>query len=327
MLIQNDVSEETTRLQLMQSLRVLDTPQEERFERVTRLARRLFGTPIARVSLLAPEHRSDCRSSLPRERPSSVGSGPEIIPADAIAHEDVFVVHDTTLDPRFSDNPLVTGQPGIRFYAGYPITAPGGARVGTFFTVDMMPRLFSVEEIEMLCELGEMVESELENMTLAVTDELTRLPNRRGFRRSAERLLRLCANHGRPAAMLSFDLDGLKAINDAEGHQEGDRAIRGFARLLLKSFRHTDIVARLGGDEFCVFAADIGAEELTAPLARLSERVCKHNAENGSRHRLAYSVGQVILDTSRHADIDGMLQDADERMYAEKRRKKSAPSR
>ena len=312
MLGTSDTSDETTRLQLLQSLRVLDGPQEERFERVTRLARRLFGTPIARVAL---------EQDRPGEtRPGSGGA------ADPLANDDVFVVHDTLLDPRFRDNPLVTGQPGIRFYAAYPISAPGGTRVGTLFTVDMVPRLFSVEEVEMLCELGEMVEAELANMTLAVTDELTRLANRRGFLGSAERLLRLCANHGRPAALLTFDLDGLKSINDGLGHEEGDRAIRDFSRLLLKSFRHSDIVARLGGDEFAVFAADCGARDLDTPLERLAQRIWARNLESDGRCRLAYSAGHVSFEPARHDGIEDMLRDADARMYEQKRARKSGQS-
>lgn len=300
-----DAGGETTRLQIFHSLRVLESPADERFERVTRLAKRLFGTPVARVSLIG-------------ESPPGDGVDAAADPAASLGG-DVYVVHDTTLDPRYRDNPLVQGEPGIRFYAGYPITAPGGSPIGTFFTVDMVPRLFSVEDMEMLCELGEMVEAELESMTMAVTDELTRLANRRGFRMSADRLLRLCANHDRPAALLVFDLDGLKRINDGCGHEEGDRALRGFARLLLKSFRNSDVVARLGGDEFCVFAADIGGRDLSAPLERLADRVLEYNARPGLGHRLAYSAGQVLLNPARHGSLDDMLREADALMYQEKR--------
>ena len=305
-----DASGETTRLQLFHSLRMLDAPEDERFDRVTRLAKRLFGTPVARVRLDG-------------ERAAIDGAPAAPDPAAALAADDVFVVHDTAADPRYADHPLLADGAGFRFYAGYPLSAPGGSRVGTFFTVDSVPRLFSVEDMEMLCELGEMVEAELENMTLAVTDELTRLANRRGFLRTAERLMRLCANHDKPAALLVIDLDGLKEINDAHGHEQGDRAIRTFARLLLKSFRHSDVVARLGGDEFCVFAADISAADLAAPLERLARRVTECNAEAGQDYRLAYSVGRVLFDRDRHDDLDSMLREADALMYAQKRSKRS----
>lgn len=307
-----DASGDTTRLQLFHSLRMLDAAEDERFDRVTRLARRLFGTPVARVRLDGAA-------------PAMAGMALPPDPAAALAADDVFVVHDTTADPRYADNPLLADDAGIRFYAGYPLSAPGGSRVGTFFTVDMVPRLFSVEDMEMLCELGEMVEAELENMTLAVTDELTRLANRRGFLRTAARLMRLCANHRRPAALVVIDLDGLKDINDSQGHEEGDEAIRSFARLLLKSFRNSDVVARLGGDEFCVFAADIAAADLSAPLERLARRVTAWNAERERSYRLAYSVGRVLLDHDRHTDLETMLREADALMYAQKRRKREAP--
>jgi diguanylate cyclase (GGDEF)-like protein len=306
-----DASGETTRLQLLHSLRMLDAPEDERFGRVTRLAKRLFGTPVARVRLHGDEA-------------GTVGSTAAPDPAAALAEDDVFVVHDTSADPRYADHPLLANGEGIRFYAGYPLFAPGGSRVGTFFTVDMVPRLFSVEDMEMLCELGEMVEAELESLTLAVTDELTRLANRRGFLRTAERMMRLCANHDRPAALLLLDLDGLKEINDHRGHEEGDRAIRSFARLLLKSFRHSDAVARLGGDEFCVFAADIAAADLTAPLERLAGRVTAWNAETERGYRLGYSVGRVLFDRERHGHLDDMLREADALMYEQKRSKRPA---
>jgi len=304
-----DASGETTRLQLFHSLRMLDAPEDERFDRVTRLAKRLFGTPVASVRLEGGDTAMDGAQRAPD-------------PAAALAAEDVFVVHDTAADPRYAGHPLLADGNGIRFYAGYPLSAPGGSRVGTFFTADMVPRLFSVEDMEMLCELGEMVEAELESMTLAVTDELTRLANRRGFLRTTERLMRLCANHGRPAALLVLDLDGLKEINDRRGHEEGDRALHSFARLLLKSFRNSDVVARLGGDEFCVFAADIAAADLAAPLERLANRVTAWNAEYDRPWRLAYSVGRVLFEPDRHPDVDTMLREADALMYAQKRSKR-----
>ena len=316
----NTTSDETLRLQTLNSLKILDTPQEERFDRITKLAQRLLDVPVALFSLVDEDRiwfksRQGLESSeIPRQGAL----------CDYALHcETVFVVEDATKDARFSDNPVATDAPGVQFYAGYPVSAPDGARLGTLCVLDTVPRKFTTEDFDSLQELGRLIEGELSTLTMASTDVLTKLANRRGFDMIAGPMIALCQRAWHPATIVMLDLDGLKQINDELGHEAGDSAIKDFARLLLKVFRESDVIARTGGDEFCVLLSDPTDADPTCPLERLQERVDSHNAERNRPYTLAFSAGAVPFNKKRHASIDDLLRDADERMYSQKRSKKS----
>jgi signal transduction histidine kinase/CheY-like chemotaxis protein len=135
--------EEIERLRSLYRYRILDTEPEVAFDRITALASRILGMPISLISLLDPErqwfksnHGLDVRET-PRELAFC---------AHAIMSPGIFVVEDAALDPRFAQNPLVTSAPDIRFYAGAPLTAPDGHRIGTMCVIDRKPRQLSDEE-------------------------------------------------------------------------------------------------------------------------------------------------------------------------------------
>ncbi len=149
---------EKQRLEALYRLGILDTPSEERFDRVTRIARQLFSVPIALVSLVDRE-RQWFKS---KQGLDACETGRDIsFCGHAIKSEELFVIEDTLQDERFSDNPLVIGAPHIRFYAGCPIKAPGGEVIGTLCLIDTRPRSLSDREYECLRDLGMQVESEL----------------------------------------------------------------------------------------------------------------------------------------------------------------------
>jgi diguanylate cyclase (GGDEF)-like protein len=235
----------------------------------------------------------------------------------------VFVVENTTKDERFRDNPVVTDAPGVRFYAGCPVSAPNGSRLGTLCVLDTVPRQIGPEDVDMICELARLVEDELSTLTMATTDELTKLANRRGFQMISGPMIALCQRAWNPATVVMFDLDGLKQINDEFGHEAGDFAIKDFASLLLKVFRESDVIARIGGDEFCVLLTDPKEANPMCPLKRLQTRVDSYNAESQRSYALKFSAGVVPFDKKRHESVDDLLRDADERMYSQKRSKKS----
>ena len=121
-------ADEAARLDTLHSLSILDTPPEERFDRLTRLARRLFDVPIALVSLVDDDRQwFKSHAGLDVTQTSRDVS----FCAHALLEGNTMVIQDALNDNRFHDNPLVTGTPGIRFYAGRPLTAPNGAPIGT----------------------------------------------------------------------------------------------------------------------------------------------------------------------------------------------------
>lgn len=130
-------SDDDARIKNLHAFEVLDTPDEDSFDAITRLAARLFAVPIALVSLVDKDRQWF---------KSSHGLDADQTPRDqafctyAIMENEPLVVLDATLDDRFKDNPLVTGELGIRFYAGAPLISPDNYRLGTFCIIDMKPR-------------------------------------------------------------------------------------------------------------------------------------------------------------------------------------------
>lgn len=143
-------SNEPTRLATLQNTGLLDSEPEERFDRITRLAKAMFNVPIALVSLVDEDRqwfKSSCGLSGVAETPRD-----HAFCAHAILNDDLFVVPDALQDERFADNPLVVGAPNVRFYAGYPLKTPmlngDGSQVtlGSLCVIDSKPRDLRLEE-------------------------------------------------------------------------------------------------------------------------------------------------------------------------------------
>lgn len=314
--------EETLQLQSRHALKILGTEPEERFDRFTRLACKIFDMPIALVSLIDRE-----RQWFKSRYGIDVAQTPRevLFCGHEMNSDEVLVVNDVTTDDRFRDKPLIMAAPNIRFYAGYPLRSASGEHLGTFCLIDKKPREFSAKDVGTLLELAQMVEAELLAATLATTDELTRISNRRGFNAIAGHALTMCRDMKQPATLVMFDLDGFKAINDNLGHEAGDRVLAEFARALLKTFRESDVVARIGGDEFAVLVTGVTGPEVHLVFARLDERIARCNRKFPDQYPLQYSAGVVTFDPQRHQDLDGLLRNADQSMYESKRDRNIGP--
>ena len=314
-------SDEAERLAALQGLCILDSPPEERFDRYTRLARRLFGVPIALVSLVD----ADRQWFKSRQGLGATETGRDIsFCGHAILGSDAFVIENTLEDERFEDNPLVTSDPNIRFYAGYPLPGPGGHRLGTLCIIDREPRDFGPEDQEALADIGAMVASELAALQLATTDPLTQVSNRRGFEALSRQSLAACSRDGRPAVVLMIDMDDFKPINDTYGHQEGDHALVAFSTLLLETLRESDVVGRIGGDEFCALLTGTTEDQAHKAVARRRVAVDAYNRAAGKPYDLAFSAGIVAHCSERHDCLSQLLDEADAQMYAQKRSRKPA---
>lgn len=151
---------EAERLAALHRYQILDTPPEPAFDRITSLAARLFNAPIALVSLL-DESRAWFKSGYGFE-PREVERN-DTICSFAVLSDDVLVALDTRQDPRFSCNPFVQSDPGVRCYIGAPLITHDGFNLGTLCLLDTQPReAFSLEQQAMLTDLAAMVVDELE---------------------------------------------------------------------------------------------------------------------------------------------------------------------
>lgn len=152
---------ELERIAALHALRILDTPPEPRFDRITRLAATLFDAPTALVSLIDSERQwfksrhgfDGCETS----RGDAFCSRALLLPAGS-----VMVIEDATRDARFADNPFVTAEGGVRFYAGAVLTTESGHNLGTLCIVDTRPREFSQAQRALLRELGDLITEQLE---------------------------------------------------------------------------------------------------------------------------------------------------------------------
>lgn len=310
--------DEQTRLETLRSLNVLDTLPEERFDRLTRLAKRMFGVPIALVSLV-DENRQWFKSC--------IGLGASETSRDisfcghAILGNEVFIIPNAIEDQRFADNPLVMGDPNIRFYAGCPL-AINGQKLGTLCIIDQKPRHFEKEDLDALKDLASMAERELVAFQLATLDELTNISNRRGFIVLAQHSLGLCARQKIPAALVFLDLDKFKPINDKFGHAEGDRALVAFASQMKSSFRDSDLFARLGGDEFVVLLTNTPKQKAEEIIQRFNRSLKKYNQEADRGYDIAFSHGVVEFSPEKHLAIEELLANGDSMMYEAKTAKK-----
>jgi len=152
---------ESLRLAAVERLNLLDTPAEERFDRITRIARELFGVPIAEINLI-----DDRRQYTKSPQPGGVAG--DIPLSDSfcditVRQPDIIVVPDATRDDRFSSRSAVSDERHVRFYAGRPLSLDHENRVGTLCLVDTTPRTFTDDQRRLLDELGDWVERELQD--------------------------------------------------------------------------------------------------------------------------------------------------------------------
>ena len=164
--------EESRRLAALRDLGVLDTSPEAAFDTITRTAAQLCGVPIALITLVDAQ-RQWFKSNF--GLPGTAETSREVAFCDhAIRGDALFEVPDATRDPRFADNPHVTGDPDVRFYAGAPIVMPGGERIGTVCVIDRTPRQLDEHQRTMLQSLAAIVGAMMtqRRQLLAATSQL-----------------------------------------------------------------------------------------------------------------------------------------------------------
>lgn len=327
--------DEAARLQALEELHVLDTPPEQAFDDVVKLAAAICRTPIASINLIDRDRQWT---------KALVGGGTPEVPREAsfcartiVSDDGVLVVPDALADPVFATNPYVTGDPHLRFYAGAQIIA-GGHAVGSLCVADHAPRELDPAALEALTILARQVAAHLQLRVvarrlqeantqlrqMAIRDPLTGLANRTLLFDRLEHALRSRPRPGRSTLVLYADLDGFKAINDRLGHQAGDDVLREVAARLAGSARAGDTVARMAGDEFVVVCPDVhGPADLPVIAGRLTAAVRQPMRIAGGDLVVGISIGGTTAQEGEEADA--VVARADAAMYAVKRAAGDAP--
>ena len=294
---------EEQRLRSLHALQILDTLPEEGFDDLTTLASQIVGAPIALITLVDRERQwFKSKVGLNLDQTSRSVS----FCAHAILGDTIFEVEDATKDTRFSENPLVTGPPGIRFYAGMPLTTPEGANVGALCTIDHVPRKLDEDQRRGLKIIARQVMAQIELRRLLrgrevreylIRDPLTNLFTRRYMEATLERELHRMERVRLPLGILALDLDHFKQLNDTHGLGAGDAVLRAFAALLQSTFRQDDIVCRSGGDEFLIIlpTADAKMIQQRADDLRQSTERLQISYRGNSLAPITFSGGAAIF--------------------------------
>lgn len=219
-------SREQDRLAAVRRYQILETPPEERFDRIARIAKRWFEVPIALITIL-DEDREWFKSAIGVDRREV---DREIaFCKHTIQGESIMVVEDATQDPRLSSNPLVTGFPGIRFYAGAPFTSSDGHFLGALCVMDTKPHTVTDESFKTLEELASIVSDELELRAInRELEERTRQAQslaralteaEEGERRRLSQLLHDDLQQVLQAVRMKLEYFGEKEALSEEGHE------------------------------------------------------------------------------------------------------------
>ncbi|AJC23594.1 hypothetical protein RO07_23350 [Pandoraea pulmonicola] len=314
--------DEAARLAALRRYDILDTPPEPAFERIVRLASHVLGAPISLVSLIDESRQwFKARQGLDTvQTPRSMA-----FCAHAILSDEVLVVPDARADRRFADNPMVTGEPNIRFYAGAPLRTPEGHRLGTLCVIDRRPRTLDDEKRALLADLSAIAVDALElrrvNRILAdmaMRDGLTGVLNRRAFLMQADRLLASSRASQRRLSVLMLDIDHFKTVNDTWGHAIGDRVLVELTLVLRATLRKGTTIGRLGGEEFAVLLPEADAHRAVQAAERVLAAIGSASVPgpNGPvRFTASIGVGSLAPDD---ADFSSVLQRADRALYAAK---------
>lgn len=325
--------DEPARLASLSALNILDTPMEERFERITRMARRSFNVPIATITLIDAERQwfKSAQGLAVNQTPREVS-----FCGHAILEKDPMVVPDATNDPRFSDNPLVTGDPSIRFYAGCPVHSPDGSTLGTLCLIDRSPRALDQQDLVALKDLAQMVEeelqrksvnashaallSELDNVRLrAAIDPLTRLWNRGAITEMLARERAQTLRDLAPLAVIFIDFDFFKKVNDSYGHAAGDAVLREGAARLNQVLRPMDALGRYGGEEMIGIIPGCSLDEVGEICERLRRAIADQPiAIPGGAIACSVSIGVGYAAAGDTTGVDPLLAIADAALYRAK---------
>jgi len=313
--------DEAKRLAALYATELYGTAPEEAFDRITRLATKLLGVPTALISLVGSDaqwFKSRCGFA------AQTTSRDISFCGHAILGDQPLVVEDATRDERFADNPIVIGEPHIRFYAGVQLYSVERAKLGTLCVLDTRPRALSAEEQEELYELARMVEELIYHRQLAraaqelheqllhsaahapastaaaagqvkyllTHDALTGLANRQALLRNIGDSIPAWQAEGAGAVVACLNLDRFKQLNEVLGHAAGDAALVAVTRVLQAHLREGDMLARAGNDEFVMLLNDPdGEERLLARLGELMGEVNRHAYGQDADLSLTCSVG------------------------------------
>jgi len=264
----NDLGEER-RLRELHDQGVLDQPSNAQLDRIVSLAAEILGTPIALISLVDRDRQwfLSRRGLEAQETPRDIAFCDHAIRSDR-----VFVVADALNDSRFQGNPLVLGDPKIRFYAGAPLITDSGQRLGTLCAIDRQPHLLTPYQEDLLAQLSAMAMHEIANLRRSRLCGLTEVLTRVALMEQGEQRFQQFRQEGRCPVLVTVVLTGLRPLNaQPAGVTTADRCLQQVAAVCRAHQGATGVLGRSGHGEFSLLWPD--ATEVEQHLSALKGAV------------------------------------------------------
>ncbi|MGE0335691.1 MAG: diguanylate cyclase [Gammaproteobacteria bacterium] len=309
-------------------------PGDDRFDRIARLATLALRVPIAAISMTIGDRTWYRAVAAPHGR---CLPDPELFCAPAFCTMDPLIVSDARDDPRFAPATSAPAAQGIRFFASYPLSGPGGERVGGLCVFDIEPRDFDDAMVRSLADLARLVETELHVGSLSqvqseltnnldsvrrqlLRDELTQTWNRSGILEILTREFARARRQKHRLGVALVDLDHFKLINDHHGHLVGDRVLQTAAERMTEAVRPYDAVGRYGGEEFLI----VIVEHEPSVIATIAERIRRNIAgapvaTTRKTLPITASVGVAYGEPQASDDPANLVHAADEALCSAKR--------
>ncbi|MEO6014088.1 MAG: sensor domain-containing diguanylate cyclase [Devosia sp.] len=311
----NKLTDEEGRLAALHRYESRGTAENQPFQRIVDLVQQVIGVPMAAVSLIDADTQW-----LRASRGLGVDSTPRATAfCDyTIRHDGPFAVNDARQDPRFAENPMVTGSPHIRSYLGVPLTTPDGYNVGSLCAIDDEPRLFDKTQGEIMRKLAEIVVEQFELQQIAKQDAMTGALTRRGFFAEVEKEFLRGSRYDRPSALVVIDVDHFKSINDRYGHPAGDALLVSIANACMATMRRSDVFGRIGGEEFGLLLPETEAREAYEAAERIRRSVESTIVQvGGAEVRATVSLGIAPLPAASET-VSTWFNEADIALYESK---------
>lgn len=325
-------ADESVRLEALEALGILYSPSEERFDRITKLACKVFDVPVALVSLVAGECQwfKSSQGITAAETPREIS-----FCGHAILNDEALVVPDASVDPRFEDNPLVTDDPKIRFYAGHPIDYQG-RKLGTLCLIDNQPRTFSMSDREDLKSLALWVQNEISVTALSqsqlellkelgaarrqnLIDPVTKTWNQAGLDDLLFKEFSRARREQAATSIMLIDVDSFDEINKSADHDSADLVLMEVAHRVRASIRPQDVLGRSSKDEFLAFLGDCYTNGAAGIGQRVLARINELPIEAGKfAGQVTASIGIGCAANAEDSDLELLASAAEEALAAAK---------
>ncbi|WP_165901762.1 sensor domain-containing diguanylate cyclase [Reinekea marinisedimentorum] len=299
-------------LESVRNLNLLDTEAEERFDRLTRMARRMFDVPVAFISLV-DENRHWFKSRFGLEL-SEVSSSIPVL-AEIVKFKKPIVITNAEKDARLKETDLVTGAENVRFYVGVPLRSVSGDVVGTLSIVDRTTRVFRDEDLAMLEDIARIVEKEIAEAQESTMDELTGISSRKGFYLIAEHSLSVTMRYQTEATLVIMQVAPVDVAGVSNFAAKQEAMLKAFGQLLKQFFRNSDLVGRLVADKFVVLLHETGVDAAYSVIGKLQSEVEHFCAKHSPEFPVVFSAGVAAFTAEHPRTIHQLIETAEDDLF------------